>query len=339
MEEYDVDLAGLQQMADHFCTCDYPYFEELREAMKLLRFTGCRVTEIFDIGRWQVLNGYQVRFQPQKLNYYRYLTLTSEFDNFRNAILGQYPPFLGRTVSQLQNLFKRVNVWGGIMSGDKPISLYLFRYLFIRNLQKDGLTDQQIAEVMGYTTTHVISNYLGAEIISPTPVEPPGIVIGDQTWKIKNLDIDDGQGGIYAYNNDESLVSKYGRLYTFDAAMRVAATVSGYHVPSSVEFTELINSLGGQGSAGGPLKEAGFEHWDSPNTGATNETGFTALPAGYYNYNYDTFERIRSYSYYWSSSFKYAGMGFYVYLKHTYAGAILWQNPTDYGFSVRLLKD
>jgi uncharacterized protein (TIGR02145 family) len=59
---------------------------------------------------------------------------------------------------------------------------------------------------------------------------------------------------------------------------------NGCHLPSDAEWKQLIDYLGGIGDAGGKLKESGFTHWSSPNTGATNETGFTALPGGYRYY-------------------------------------------------------
>ena len=74
--------------------------------------------------------------------------------------------------------------------------------------------------------------------------------------------------------------------YTWAAAMNGAATSSskpsyvqgvcptGWHLPSDVEWAELETYLGGIDVAGGKMKEAGTTHWVSPNTGATNESGF-----------------------------------------------------------------
>ena len=55
----------------------------------------------------------------------------------------------------------------------------------------------------------------------------------------------------------------------------------GWHIPSHAEWETLVQSLGGEAVAGGKMKESGTAHWESPNTGATNESGFTALPGGY----------------------------------------------------------
>ena len=60
-----------------------------------------------------------------------------------------------------------------------------------------------------------------------------------------------------------------------------ARLLTGWHLPTDGELLMLSNYLGGDNIAGGKLKEAGTLHWNSPNTGATNETGFTGLPGGY----------------------------------------------------------
>jgi hypothetical protein len=61
----------------------------------------------------------------------------------------------------------------------------------------------------------------------------------------------------------------------------VAGTfITGWHVPTDVEWDTLVITLGGYAIAGGKLKEMGFTHWDPPNTGATNEVGFNGRGSG-----------------------------------------------------------
>ena len=105
----------------------------------------------------------------------------------------------------------------------------------------------------------------------------------------------------WAYGNDESNVPVYGRLYswyTVTDSRNICPT--GWHVPTDLEWETLKSYLGGELIAGGKLKETGTAHWQSPNTGATNETGFSALPDGYRNYS--SFVSIQITGYFWSIS-------------------------------------
>jgi hypothetical protein len=74
---------------------------------------------------------------------------------------------------------------------------------------------------------------------------------------------------------------KYGRLYNYSAVIdsRNIAPI-GWHVPTDAEWTTLSTFLGGENITGGKMKETGTLHWLTPNTDATNETGFSALPGG-----------------------------------------------------------
>jgi uncharacterized protein (TIGR02145 family) len=83
----------------------------------------------------------------------------------------------------------------------------------------------------------------------------------------------------WAVNANENNVATYGRLYTWYVVTDSRKICPrGWHVPAETDWNTLTNYLGVDG--GGKLKEAGFTHWIYPNTGATNETGFTALPNG-----------------------------------------------------------
>lgn len=135
--------------------------------------------------------------------------------------------------------------------------------------------------------------------------------IGKQCWMSENLKylpsvVNSITGSYtvpyyYVYNYESNIVSAaeatanyniYGVLYNWSAAMDSASSSSsnpsgvqgvcpiGWHLPSEDEFIQLTEYLGGGLVAGGKLRESGTAHWTSPNTGATNESGFTALPAG-----------------------------------------------------------
>ena len=122
------------------------------------------------------------------------------------------------------------------------------------------------------------------------------IQIGTQTWMENNLNSthypDGTTANYFDYDHDPNNSLIYGRLYAWSPAMNGAASSNtnpsnvqgicpnGWHLPSEAEWQELAGFLGGLNIAGGKLKETGNAHWISPNAGATDETGFTALPAG-----------------------------------------------------------
>ncbi len=92
----------------------------------------------------------------------------------------------------------------------------------------------------------------------------------------------DKQGALCYYNNNKAKYdSVYGALYNFYAIKDPRGLApQGWHVPSDHQYVNITNNIGNTPLAGGKMKEAGTEHWHSPNTGATNSTGFTALPGG-----------------------------------------------------------
>jgi uncharacterized protein (TIGR02145 family) len=143
------------------------------------------------------------------------------------------------------------------------------------------------------------------------------------------------------YNNDSSTYEiPYGNLYTFYAVKdNRNICPSGWHVPSDGEWTTLVNYLGGlRLSVGGKMKSLGTAYWNSPNTGATNESGFSALPGGYRDGG-GIFYSISSIALFWStteSDYNYA-LHRHLYFNSDSAG---WNNALkSYGYSVRCLKD
>lgn len=147
------------------------------------------------------------------------------------------------------------------------------------------------------------------------------VTIGTQTWMVENLKTtkyNDGTAipnvtdntewgalltGAYCwYQNDISNKNPYGALYNAFAGATGKLCPSGWHVPSEAEWNTLTTYLGGQLVAGGKLKEAGTAHWITPNTGATNESGFTALPGGARQFYNGTYNDIGVIGIYWSAT-------------------------------------
>jgi uncharacterized protein (TIGR02145 family) len=194
------------------------------------------------------------------------------------------------------------------------------------------------------------------------------VTIGTQVWMRENLKTtkyNDGTAipnitdntawgalitGAYSdYSNTPSNSTTYGRLYNWYAVDNNAATKvasnggknvcpTGWHVPSDAEWTILTTYLGGESVAGGKLKETGISHWISPNTGATNETGFTALPGGKRSFS-GAFRDIGSYGLWWSSTEYSLTNSWYRLMSYDYADVYRGVDSEQSGFSVRCVRD
>jgi uncharacterized protein (TIGR02145 family) len=150
-------------------------------------------------------------------------------------------------------------------------------------------------------------------------------------------------GAYCNYYNDSIYSDIYGRLYNwFTVTDSRNIAPAGWHVPTNAEWTELINYLGGESVAGGKLKETGTAHWLGPNKGATNETGFTALPGGLKIMNNisSPFAGLGSDGSWWSIEKSSLIGAWGVDIRYYENDARLMQDfPVNYGFSVRCIKD
>lgn len=187
----------------------------------------------------------------------------------------------------------------------------------------------------------------------------PSVTIGTQCWMQANLNVSKYRNGdpipqvqdptAWAalttgawcyYENNTANGTVYGKLYNWYAVNdpRGLAPV-GYHVPSDGEWTTLTTFLGGQSVAGGKMKSTTL--WDSPNTGATNSSGFTGLPGGWRFY-FGVFLEIGGVGLWWSST-EYSttkAWGCIVVNNDSYAGRSAdGANDKKAGFSVRCLRD
>jgi uncharacterized protein (TIGR02145 family) len=131
----------------------------------------------------------------------------------------------------------------------------------------------------------------------------------------------------------------YGKLYNWYAVndSRKIAPL-GWHIASLSEWTSLITYLGGVNVAGGKLKEAGTFNWLSPNTGATNETGFTALPGSGRKYD-GTFNYIHYAAGFWTSTNNDSSNAWDFGLIYNNSNIFSAADKYINGFSVRCVRD
>ena len=187
------------------------------------------------------------------------------------------------------------------------------------------------------------------------------IQIGTQVWMAENLKVTKYRNGdpiptaynnsawsalttgAYAtYNDDASNTDTYGLLYNWyvvDNSLNIAP--EGWHVPTDAEWQILVDYLGGSNIAGGKLKEMGATHWLNPNTGATNESGFTALPGGNCYSGTGFYYYLGYYGYFWSSteSIYNSNHAWYWGLTYYYSYVNRGGEYKNYGFSIRCVKD
>jgi len=186
------------------------------------------------------------------------------------------------------------------------------------------------------------------------------VKIENQVWMAKNLgttNFNDGtaiplvtDNGTWAglttpaycwYNNNEANnKSTYGALYNWYTVNTGKLCPAGWHVPTLADWITLTTYLGGDAIAGGKLKETGIAHWTPPNTGATNETGFTALPGGSHD-NDGIFRGFGMFGYWWSATVHDAT---YSYFRNMPYNVSAVQYGTGFsskqnGFSVRCIRD
>jgi uncharacterized protein (TIGR02145 family) len=141
------------------------------------------------------------------------------------------------------------------------------------------------------------------------------------------------------YNNDEATYkATYGALYNWYAVNTGKLCPCGWHVPTDAEWTTLLSFLGGENIAGGKLKETGIIHWLNPNAGATNETGFTALPGGDRSSN-GAFYSIGEQGNWWSSTENQMANAYKLAIR--YDNIIVYRDNLSkiYGLSVLRVKD
>jgi uncharacterized protein (TIGR02145 family) len=193
------------------------------------------------------------------------------------------------------------------------------------------------------------------------------VQIGNQCWFAENLNVgiringseDQTNNAViekYCYDNNESNCNLYGGLYQWDEMMKYSmiemsqgVCPTGWHIPSDYEWKLLemtlgmdqttANAAGWRGTnEGGKLKAAGTTYWNSPNTGATNSSLFTALPSGNRS-STGTFDSLGFFTDFWTSTFIIDTQAWYRYLDADHSQIYRIDGYRKFGTPVRCVKD
>lgn len=183
------------------------------------------------------------------------------------------------------------------------------------------------------------------------------VVIGTQTWDGCNLNVSTYRNGdpipqvtdpaewvglttgawCY-YDNNITNDATYGKLYNWFAVNDPRGLApTGYSIPSGEEWDILINYLGGPSVAGGKLKEEGLCHWLTPNTDATNDSNFTALPGGF-RYPDGNFLYVGINGQFWTSTPYLTTAAYVRNIGYLYGVVSTVPYDNNFGYSVRCLK-
>jgi len=265
---------------------------------------------------------------------------------------GLYTSALLRHISQpglkIEDVFKRVRSDVQQASGNRQVPWEL------SSLTGDFYFKTGTGET--YKPEVKPSNSLEGMVADINGNEYKTIRIGNQWWMAENLRVTryrngapipkvaDGakwpsitEGAYCEYDNDTRDIDTYGRLYNYHAVKDSRGLApEGWHIPSETEWQSLINYLGGVNAAGGKLKEAGTIHWKDLNEGATNKSGFTALPGGFRNLSGRYLNKY-SEACFWSLPNKNDFNSFVITYEDPFISPVRYDER--YGFSVRCVKD
>jgi uncharacterized protein (TIGR02145 family)/prepilin-type N-terminal cleavage/methylation domain-containing protein len=220
----------------------------------------------------------------------------------------------------------------------------------------------ETASINGYCSLKAPLN-IGTQICA---VGTTCAAVPDDTFDVNNVEK-------YCYNNDENNCTVYGALYSWAEGLglpnkcnveeyacngtdcqalgdssctfpdpannhRQGICPLGWHVPNYAEYEAFSATLGGNSVAGAAIKETGTSHWNTPNTGATNSSGFTARAAGYRRTD-GTFVNINMYNMYWTAT----PQSFSAYARRIFYNSTVFDywlsGARNYGTSIRCFQD
>jgi len=167
--------------------------------------------------------------------------------------------------------------------------------------QQTFTTTQTVTDIDGnvYNTVQLGSQFWMSENLKTTKYRNGAYipnVVGNADWQALTT------GAWSYYDHDAANDPIYGKLYNWYTTLGDTLCPTGWGVPTDAEWTVLTEYLGGENIAGGKMKSIGTAYWNSPNTGATNESGFSVLPGGYRNFDGSFFIIRDIFAFFWSAT-------------------------------------
>jgi len=234
---------------------------------------------------------------------------------------------------------------------------------------KDAATKEYVDEIKELIYEDLLNVGLNGIVEDIDGNKYPTIRIGNQIWMAKDLEVthypngdpvpnviynddwnslgdNDYEDAYCFYNNYNNI--DYGALYTYAAAIGdnwvrdnkdgQGICPDGWHLPTNDDWSSLVNYLGGSDGASGKMKEMGTIHWISPNEGADNSSGYTALPDGSRKYD-GVFSLLGEFYFVWSATNYDSNNAYFCSLNYNNDNFFLKRNYKSYGHSVRCIKD
>jgi uncharacterized protein (TIGR02145 family) len=184
----------------------------------------------------------------------------------------------------------------------------------------------------------------------------PTVTIGNQVWMAANLrvkhfrdgsaipDVSDSSAwaalttpAYCSYENSTTNATTYALLYNWAAVTDTRNLApAGWHVPTDAEWQTLVTYLGT--GAGGKLKSTGTTLWNTPNSGASNSTGFNGIPGGDRSYN-SVFHYIGMYGCFWTTTESTSTEGIEFVLTYSSSNVTRMAYSKGLGLSIRCVKD
>lgn len=208
----------------------------------------------------------------------------------------------------------------------------------LSSCKKDGDDKNLVKDIDGnvYTTVKIGTQEWFAENLRTTRYNngAPILNISDNaTWAGLST-------GAYTWyqNNETTYKDAFGALYNWHAVNTGNLCPTGWRVPTDAEWTTLINYAGGESVAGGKLKDVGTTRWASPNTAATDDYGFSALPGGIRYYD-GIFYYAAATGAWWSSTESGTTMAWGRFMVYDFENSYRASAQKVNGYSIRCLRD